>query len=53
MLQSQNIQFSKALPILSKSENKNHVNQLGLSKSENKNHVNQLGHLSPVKTRLR
>ena len=39
MLQSQNIQFSKALPIL--------------SKSENKNHVNQLGHLFPVKTRLR
>ena len=39
MLQSQNIQFSKALPIL--------------SKSENKNHVNQLRHLFPVKTRLR
>lgn len=39
MLQSQNIQFSKALPIL--------------SKSERKNLVNHLGHLFPVKTRLR
>ena len=39
MLQSQNIQISKALPIL--------------SKSEHKNHVSHLGHLFPVKTRLR
>lgn len=41
MLQSQNIQFSIALPIL--------------GKSERKNHVNYLGHLLlfPVKKRLR
>lgn len=39
MLHSQNIQLIKALPLL--------------SKSEHKNHVYHLGQLFPVKTRLR